>query len=205
MWQNQRPAVQRSTSCSLLARRPDCLGAGIFFGKTQAPFRKAGDGDRGGVANPTRSPSEMDGVWSHEDITPIKDDTVASWRRHLGDPANLTSAQVEPWVRNSLLSNRRTPRLRPKAARTLQVIREDLGTYQGLSLKTYGGDSRAVRIVFYAHFHRISRRSAATLHPLATAAARCRRDHERRHGDASSASCGLDVPHSQPEESNCFG
>ena len=53
--------------------------------------------------------------WSHEDITPIKDDTVASWRRHLGDPANLTSAQVEPCVRNSHLSNRRrrgfTPRL----------------------------------------------------------------------------------------------
>ena len=141
----------------------------------------------------------------NEDITPIKDDTVASWRRHLGDPANLTSAQVEPCVRNSHLSNRRTPRLHPKAARTLQVIREDLGTYQGLSRKTYGGDSRAVRIVFYAHFHRISRRSAATLHPLATPAARCRRDHERRHGDASSASCRLDVPHSQPEESNCFG
>jgi len=70
-----------------------------------------------------------------EDITPINDDRVASWRRQLGDPTSLTSARVEPWVRKSLLSNRRTPRLHPKVARVLEVIREGLGSYQRLSLK----------------------------------------------------------------------
>ena len=70
-----------------------------------------------------------------EDITPIKDDTVALWRKQLGDAASLTSARVETWVRKFLLSNRRTPWLHPKVRRVLQAIGEDIGTDRRLSLK----------------------------------------------------------------------
>ena len=68
-------------------------------------------------------------------ITPIADDVVARWREQLGDADSLTSAIVEPWVKRSLLSNRREPRLHPKLHRVLQVIRGDLGTNRRLSLK----------------------------------------------------------------------
>jgi AraC-like DNA-binding protein len=73
--------------------------------------------------------------YAKDDITPVPDDEVASWRERLGDAASLTSAQVDSWVRRSLLANRRTPQLHPRLPRVLEVIREDLGTAGRLSLK----------------------------------------------------------------------
>jgi len=68
-------------------------------------------------------------------IMPIADRVVARWRRQLGDAATLTSARVEPWVKRSLLSARRTPRLHPKLRRVLEVIRDDIGMNRRLSLQ----------------------------------------------------------------------
>lgn len=70
-----------------------------------------------------------------EDITPLKDAVVELWRKQLGDPVSLTSDRVEAWLRKSLLSKRRMPRLNPKVRRVLRVIGEDLGTPRRLSLK----------------------------------------------------------------------
>lgn len=39
------------------------------------------------------------------EITVVPNSTVAVWRQYLGDPASLTSARVEPWVRQYLLPN----------------------------------------------------------------------------------------------------
>jgi AraC-like DNA-binding protein len=70
-----------------------------------------------------------------EDITVIKDDAVALWRSQLGARGDLTSAQVESWIRRSFLCVRRAPRLHPRVHRVLQVIREELSAGQQLSLK----------------------------------------------------------------------
>jgi hypothetical protein len=70
-----------------------------------------------------------------EDITLIKDDTVALWRSQLGEPEKLTSAQVASWVRKSFLSGRRTAQLHPRVRRVLQVIKEEVGAHRKLSLK----------------------------------------------------------------------
>jgi len=69
-----------------------------------------------------------------EDIQPISDEKVRIWRGQLGDAAALTSAKVAPWVKQSLLADRRKPQLHPKLSRVLEVIREDLGTNRRLSL-----------------------------------------------------------------------
>lgn len=68
-------------------------------------------------------------------ITPVDDEKVERWREQLGDAASLTSAKVESWVKRSLLSKRREPRLHPKLHRVLGTIRQDLGTHRRLSLK----------------------------------------------------------------------
>lgn len=68
-------------------------------------------------------------------ITPILDSTVASWRKTLGDPASLTSARVEPWVRKDLLAGRRSPHIHPRVRRALQTIRDELATKHRFSLK----------------------------------------------------------------------
>lgn len=62
------------------------------------------------------------------DITVLQDATVSSWRSHLGDPATLTGAQVEPWIRNQLLPDRYEPKLHPAVRRVLRIIREEIGT-----------------------------------------------------------------------------
>ena len=62
------------------------------------------------------------------EITVVQDTTVSSWRSHLGDPATLTGARVEPWIRNHLLTDRREPKLHPAVRRVLHIIREEIGT-----------------------------------------------------------------------------
>jgi AraC-like DNA-binding protein len=74
-----------------------------------------------------------------QNITLIQDDIVASWRQQLGGSASLTSSRIEPWVRKSLLSVRRTPQLHPKVRRVLEVLREELATDRRMSLKRMAG------------------------------------------------------------------
>jgi AraC-like DNA-binding protein len=69
-----------------------------------------------------------------ENITPIKNATVTSWRGQLGDPVSLDSARVESWFRE-LTSRRQPPRLHPGVRKVLQVIREELDDHRRLSLK----------------------------------------------------------------------
>jgi AraC-like DNA-binding protein len=69
-----------------------------------------------------------------ENITPIKNATVTSWRGQLGDPVSLDSGRVESWFRE-LTSRRQPPRLHPGVRKVLQVIREELDDHRRLSLK----------------------------------------------------------------------
>jgi hypothetical protein len=69
-----------------------------------------------------------------QDITPIKNATVALWRRQLGDHVSLDSARVESWFRE-LMSPRQPPRLHPGVRKVLPVIREELDGHRRLSLK----------------------------------------------------------------------
>ena len=68
-------------------------------------------------------------------IYPIEEAKVETWRNALGDPATLTSARVEPWVRTHLLSGRRIPNIHPKVRRALRAVREELATKHRLPLK----------------------------------------------------------------------
>jgi AraC-like DNA-binding protein len=69
------------------------------------------------------------------EITLIQDNTVLSWRRHLGDPTTLSAARVEPWVRRHLLFGRRSPKIHPGVRRVLRVVREEIGTRHKFSLE----------------------------------------------------------------------
>jgi len=69
------------------------------------------------------------------EILVVEDATVASWRRHLGDPAILTAALVEPWVRNHLLPERQEPKLHPAVRRVLRAIRHEIETRDDFPLE----------------------------------------------------------------------
>jgi AraC-like DNA-binding protein len=60
---------------------------------------------------------------------------VKVWRNALGDPATLTAARVNPWIRKHLLAGRRMPKVHPKVRRAIEVLREELTTKQTFSLK----------------------------------------------------------------------
>jgi AraC-like DNA-binding protein len=68
-------------------------------------------------------------------ICPIDEAKVKMWRDALGDPATLTSARVEPWVRTHLLCGRRMPKIHPKVQRVLTVVRAELATRQRFPLE----------------------------------------------------------------------
>jgi AraC-like DNA-binding protein len=73
------------------------------------------------------------------DIAVVQDDTVASWRNELGDPATLTGARVEPWVRSQLLSERRSPKIHPAVRRVLRTVREEIASTDDFSLQRMAG------------------------------------------------------------------
>jgi AraC-like DNA-binding protein len=70
-----------------------------------------------------------------EDIRPIGERTVATWRAQLGDPAHLTVATIEPWIGKLLLSHRSAPGLHPKVRQMLPVIQGEVVGSRRLSLK----------------------------------------------------------------------
>jgi AraC-like DNA-binding protein len=67
-------------------------------------------------------------------ICPLDEAQVRTWRDVLGDPAALTCARVESWVRTHLLSGRRVPRIHPKVRHALRVLREEIVTQQRFPL-----------------------------------------------------------------------
>jgi AraC-like DNA-binding protein len=73
------------------------------------------------------------------EITVVRDDTVAIWRRHLGDPAVLDAARVEPWIRSDLLPVRQAPKLHPAVRRVLRVMRDEIGTKDNFTLERMAG------------------------------------------------------------------
>jgi AraC-like DNA-binding protein len=73
------------------------------------------------------------------EISIVHDRTILRWRRHLGNPAKLNAARVEPWVRGQLLSGRRTPKIHPGVRRVLRTVREEIGTRHKFSLEHLAG------------------------------------------------------------------
>ena len=69
-------------------------------------------------------------------ITPIAASDVNRWRGQLGDPASLTAARVEPWVRQELLGGRKPAKVHPGVRRVLRFLREQIGNSGAWSLET---------------------------------------------------------------------
>ena len=69
-----------------------------------------------------------------QDITPIGPTEVSRWRNSLGNPANLTASQVEPWVRAHLLTGNKATRIHPGVKRVLRFLRAELATANTLTL-----------------------------------------------------------------------
>jgi AraC-like DNA-binding protein len=67
-------------------------------------------------------------------VTPIDQEEVTEWRRQLGDPSALTSASVEPWVRQTLLHARQRPLLDPRVKRVLKALPNRLAEEDDVSL-----------------------------------------------------------------------
>jgi AraC-like DNA-binding protein len=67
------------------------------------------------------------------DISIVSENTVATWRRHLGNSQTIRD-RVEPWVRRYLLAGRWNPKMHPAVRRTLKVIREEIGACGEFSL-----------------------------------------------------------------------
>jgi AraC-like DNA-binding protein len=72
-------------------------------------------------------------------IHEVDEAQLKAWRYALGDPATLTAARVNPWIRKHLLAGRRTPKLHPKVRRAIQVLREELTTKRTFSLNYLAG------------------------------------------------------------------
>ena len=71
---------------------------------------------------------------TESDVAPIDPDTIARWRTQLGEPAALTADRVEPWVRNTLLRNRRPPSLDYRVTRVLRALPNRLAEAEAVSL-----------------------------------------------------------------------
>jgi AraC-like DNA-binding protein len=71
----------------------------------------------------------------NSEIAFVPDAAVAGWRRSLGQPETLTGARVEAWVREYLLSKRRTPTIHPAVRRVLRVLRNEIGSKHEFSLQ----------------------------------------------------------------------
>jgi AraC-like DNA-binding protein len=67
-------------------------------------------------------------------VAPIDPGTVTEWRAQLGDPSALTSARVEPWVKQTLLHARRPPSLDPRVKRVLRSLPNRLAEEVDVSL-----------------------------------------------------------------------
>src|SRR5262245_26473684 len=53
---------------------------------------------------------------------------IEQWRKALGDPATLTGARIDPWIRTQLLSDERVPNLHPGVRCALKMLRDELSS-----------------------------------------------------------------------------
>jgi AraC-like DNA-binding protein len=68
------------------------------------------------------------------EVAPIPPPTIAEWRKQLGEPASLTAARVEPWVRRSLLRDRHSPTIDYRVKRVLRSLPSRLAAEEAVSL-----------------------------------------------------------------------
>ena len=68
------------------------------------------------------------------DVAPILPATVAEWRTQLGEPDSLTAARMEPWVTQTLLSERKPPSIDHRVKRVLRDLPNRLADAQVVSL-----------------------------------------------------------------------
>jgi AraC-like DNA-binding protein len=77
--------------------------------------------------------------WTVSEVAPIASAAVATWRAQLGEPASLTAARVEPWVRETLLRNRRPPPLDHRVKRVLRRLPNRLAEAEVVTLRILAG------------------------------------------------------------------
>jgi AraC-like DNA-binding protein len=65
---------------------------------------------------------------------------VARWRAMLGEASAVDPIRVEQWVREELLQGRRPVKLHPKVMLVLQYLRENIASYDELSLPKIAGE-----------------------------------------------------------------
>jgi AraC-like DNA-binding protein len=68
-------------------------------------------------------------------ISPMETSAVARWRVSLGDPAALTPARVEAWVRADLLHDRQPVSIHPRVKRVLRFLRSEVASQESTSLE----------------------------------------------------------------------
>ena len=68
------------------------------------------------------------------DVAPILPATVAEWRTQLGEPDSLTAARMEPWVTQTLLSERKPPSIDHRVKRVLRDLPNLLADARVVSL-----------------------------------------------------------------------
>jgi len=115
---------QRWTTCGAVLVRPDAWhevnarGTDVLIAFVDAESEL-------GAALAERTASE---------VAAIPPATVAEWRTHLGDPASLTAARVEPWVTRTLLCDRRPPPIDYRVKRVLRALPGRLAEEAAVSL-----------------------------------------------------------------------
>jgi AraC-like DNA-binding protein len=115
---------QRWTTCGAMLVRPDAWhevdarGTDVMIGFVDAESEL-------GAALSARTGS---------DVAPILPGTIAQWRAQLGESASLTAARVEPWVKQTLLRDRRLPPLDDRIKRVLRSLPSRLAEEEAVSL-----------------------------------------------------------------------
>jgi AraC-like DNA-binding protein len=79
---------------------------------------------------------------TESDVSAIPVATVAEWRAQLGDSASLTAARVEPWVRNTLLRDRRSSSIDHRIKRALRDLPNRLAEAEAVSLDAIAASVR---------------------------------------------------------------
>jgi AraC-like DNA-binding protein len=74
-----------------------------------------------------------------QDITPVPAHELARWRDTIGPGPALGKARVEAWISETLLHDRRPPKIHPAVNRVLRHLRVQLGSDEELSLTKLAG------------------------------------------------------------------
>ena len=123
------------------------------------------------------------------DITCLPSHQVYRWRAVLGWP--FTEATVEHWVTHHLLHRRRPVNIDARVMRVVEHLRQRVAVSGDLSLQLPGRGRGALILPLHSPVHRVDRRPPASIHSLASAAARVVRADPRRDCLAGRPSRGL--------------